>query len=134
MLTCAELFKNHLDSKNLNYRCNVDGDGDVVIDFPYQGKVTKCIFSGDEGKYLSLYLVYERIPDEKVADLIFLANELNAKFKWVTFFVDKDKDIVLHDDAILSVETAASEAFELMIRMIKIGDDVKPMIMKAIYA
>ena len=42
--------------------------------------------------------------------------------------------MVLHDDAILSVDNCCEEAFELLLRMVKIGDDVKPQIMKWIYA
>ena len=134
MLTCAELFIAKLDSKGLHYSSRVDSDGDVIVDFPYQGKVTKCIFSGDNGKYLSLYLVYERVPEDKYADGIFLANEMNCKWKWVKFYVDGDRDLMLQDDAILSVENAGDEAFELLVRMINISDDSKGAIMKALYA
>lgn len=134
MLICAELFTNLLKSNNLVYNVSEDGDGAVIVGFPYQGKMIRCIFDGDDGKYFSIYMLYESIPDEKLADIIFLCNEFNARFKWFTFFVDSDKDLMLHDDAILSIETAADEAFELLIRMLKMGDDVKPMIMKTIYA
>ena len=48
--------------------------------------------------------------------------------------MDSDKDIIIHDDAILDVNNAADEAFELLLRIIRIGDDVKPIIMKTIYA
>lgn len=133
MLTCAELFIASLKAKNLNFTAGETERGDVVVDFPYQGKVTKCFFSGENGEYFSMYLVYERVPEDKVADLIFLCNELNAEYKWITYYVDKDNDIVFHDDAILDVSTAGEEAFELLVRMLKIGDDIKPRIMKAIY-
>ena len=132
--TCAKLFTDLLDSKDLNYKSGVDKDGDSVVEFPYQGKVTKMFFSGEEGGYLSMYLVFERVPDDKVAEAIFVCNELNNRYKWVTFYVDKDNDVIFHDDAILSPANAAEEAFELLLRMIKIGDDVKPQIMRAIYA
>lgn len=132
--TCAKRFTDLLDSRNLKYGTAIDRDGDFVVEFPYQGKSTKMFFSGNEGSYLSMYLIYERVPADKVADVIFTCNELNSQYKWVTFYVDKDNDVVLHDDAILSPATAADEAFELLLRMIKIGDDVKPQIMRAIYA
>ena len=131
---CAQRFVDLLDSKKLNYRTAIDSDGDFVVEFPYSGKVTKIYFTGNEGSYLSMYLIYERVPAEKVADVIFTCNELNSRYKWVTFYVDKDNDVVLHDDAILSISNAAEEAFELLLRMIKIADDVKPQIMRAIYA
>ena len=118
---CAELFVELLKSKNLNFQSGVDKDGDSVVEFPYQGKVLKVFFCGNEGQYMSMYLVYERVPADKLTDLIFACNELNSQYKWVTFYVDRDNDIVLHDDAILSVENAADEAFELLLRILKIG-------------
>jgi len=132
--TCAQRFTDFLDSKKLKYSSGVDRDGDFVVEFPYSGKITKMFFTGNEGSYLSMYMVYERVPADKVADVIFTCNELNAQYKWVTFYVDKDNDVVLHDDAILSLSNAADEAFELLLRMVKIADDVKPQIMRSIYA
>ena len=134
MNTCAELFTRFLDSKEMHYSSYIDSDGDSVVDFPYQGKVVKCFFTGDDGTYLSLYLVYEHVPDDKLADAVFVCNELNTRFKWATFYVDDDKDLMVHDDAILSVESAADETFELLARMINISNDAKPSIMRALYA
>ena len=131
---CAELFVELLKSKNLNFQSGVDKDGDSVVEFPYQGKVLKVFFCGNEGQYMSMYLVYERVPADKLTDLIFACNELNSQYKWVTFYVDRDNDIVLHDDAILSIENAAEEAFELLLRILKIGEDNKARIMRLIYA
>ena len=76
---------------------------------------------------------FENIPEEKLADLIFACNELNTKYKWVTFYVDGDRDLMLHDDALLSYDTAAEEAFEMLLRMINISAEAKPVIMRALY-
>ena len=131
---CATQFTKTLDAKNLKYRITNGNDEDILIDFPYEGRNTRLIFSGENGKYLSLYLVFEHIPEEKVGDVIYTCNELNCQYKWVTFYVDKDNDVILHDDAILSIPTAAEETFELLVRMLKIGDEVKSQIMRTIYA
>ena len=132
--TCAELFVNNLKSKNLDFESGLDKDGDSVVEFPYKGKVAKMFFTGKDGTYLSIYLVYERVPDDKVAEAVFACNELNCRYKWVTFYVDRDNDVMLHDDAILSISDAHEEAFELLVRILKIGDEVRPTLMKAIYA
>lgn len=134
MKVCAESFIKYLDSKNYHYSSREDKDGDVIVDFPYDGKVVKLVFAGDNGEYASLYMQYEKVPEDKRMKLIEVCNDLNCRFKWVTFFVDKDQDLMLQVDAKLYVETAADEAIELMVRMIKIGDDAKNEIMKAIYA
>ena len=134
MNICAQNFISYLDSKNLRYSVHELENNDCLLIFPYGGKTAQCIFSGDIGQYLALYIMYEEVPDNKVADVIFLCNELNAKYKWATFFVNEKKEFTLHDDAILSEGTAAEEAFELMIRMFNIADSVKAPLMKTIYA
>lgn len=134
MNACAELFTTLLNERNLSFQCGVDEDGDSMVEFPYQGKSYKMFFSGNDGCYLSLYQIFEHIPDEKIADVIFACNELNSQYKWITFYVNQQNDVILHDDAILSVENAAEETFELLVRMIDIANNVKPIIMKAIYA
>ena len=131
---CAQRLANTLQDKDLNYQTDIANDGTSVILFPFQGKVVRMFFSGENGKYLSMYLVFERVPDEKVTDVILKCNELNCQYKWFSFYVDKDKDITLQNDAILTESTAADVALELLVRMVKISDEVKPAIMKAIYA
>ena len=130
----AEKFVNNLISKNLNFESGTDKDGDSIVEFPYKGKVAKMFFTGEDGKYFSLYMIYERIPEEKVPALIVTCNELNAEYKWITFYVDKDNDLILHTDGILSAADADEVAFELLIRTMKIAEDLKPALMKAIYA
>lgn len=134
MNACAELFTTFLNERNLNFQSGIDKDGDSIVEFPYQGKNCRLYFEGNDGCYLSLFMVFEHVPDEKFADVIFTCNELNCDYKWITFYVDKDNDIVLHDDAILTIDNAADEAFELLLRMLKIADKVKPKLMRAIYA
>lgn len=134
MLTCAERFAKKLDSKDLHYRTATNSNGDDVIIFPYQRRDTTCFFSGEDGKYLSMYTCFESVPEDKYVEALVACNELNAHYKWVTFYIDKDKDIIVHDDAILNVETAAEEAFELLLRMLDITSDAKPVLMKVIYA
>lgn len=131
---CAQWLKAKPESKNLKFRSGTDDDGDSVIEFLYEGKVAKMFFFGNEGRYLSVYEVFERVPNEKTVDVIFACNDLNVQYKWITFYVDKDNDVVLHLDAILEPSTAADETFELLLRLLKMGDDAKPTIMKAIYA
>ncbi len=130
---CAELFTNHLNEEGLSFSSGVDGDGDSVVEFPYKGKKTKIFFTGEDGSYLSMYLVYENVPEERRTDVICICNDLNCQYKWVKFYVDKVDNVVIQHDAILNVENSAAEAFELLVRMIQISEEAKPIIMKGIY-
>ena len=134
MKLCAELLKKDLEAKKLKFQCSTDEDGDSLIELPYQGKTAKMFFCGDEGHYLSIYVVYENVPKDKIAPAIFACHALNVQYKWVTFYVDRENDVVLHLDAILDPATAAEESFELLVRTLKIGEEAKPVLMKGIYA
>ena len=79
-------------------------------------------------------MTFESVPQEKVVDAIIACNELNTAYKWAKFYVDKDNDVMVQDDAILTVATAAEEAFEILLRVIDIAKEAKQPLMKAIYA
>ena len=134
MLTCAELFTDYLDSKDLKYQVREVGEGDVVVSLMIDSKMTNCIFSGENGKYVSMYTVFESIPADKTAAILFVCNQLNTTYKWLKFYLDKDNDLMVEDDAILSEENAAAECFELVVRRLQILKDVKPVVMRALYA
>ncbi len=134
MYACAELFINDLESKNFHFEHFEDGDGDVIVKFPYDNRVTTCIFVGEEGRMVSMYTVFEKVPDEKLTDLYAVCNGLNAKYKWVKFYVDSMNNLVVQDDAILVPENAAAECFELIARRFNIMNECKPIVMRALYA
>lgn len=134
MNTCAANFVAFLESKNLHFDAREIDNGGAMVAFPYNGKLARIFFNGQDGTYMSMYLVFESVPAEKIPDMLVVCNELNSTYKWVKFYLDSDNDLVLQDDAILSVDSAADEVFELMLRMFDIGKDVKNQIMKAIYA
>ena len=133
MKICTQNFTKSLEAKDLNFSVR-ENNGTDIVDFPWQGKNIRCLFKGDEGEYLSIYYCLESVPEDKISDALLVCNEMNAKFKWVKFYLDNDNDLILEDDAILSPATASDEAFELLLRMIDILKDSKPAFMKAIYA
>lgn len=134
MLPCAELFCELLKSKELHYIDKELPEDKFLVHLPFDGNNFTCIFSGSQGEYLSLRMFFEKVPDEKYADVLLVCNALNAQYKWVKFYIDNDNEIAFEDDALLSLDSAADESFELLIRMINIFKEVKPLFMKAIYA
>ena len=134
MKTCPEKFTQYLASKEYKYTSREDNDGDSIVMFPFKGKEAQCVFTGDDGEYFSIYMVFESVPEDKYANALIACNEVNCKYKWVTAYMDSDNDIMLHLDALLTPETAASEAMEMLVRFLDIAEKVKPVLMKAIYA
>ena len=134
MLEFAQLVIDYFTSKELQFETREIPDGGVVVHVPFKDLSINMIFNGEKGEYLSFYYQVASVPDEKLANLIVVCNKLNSTYKWLKFYVDDDKDIMAQDDAILTEENAGDETFELLFRGIKIVNDVKPIIMKAIYA
>ncbi len=134
MKHCTEKVVEWVKSKNLTIIPNRSDEKTDVLDFPWDGKSLRCIFTGAEGEYLSLFYYLESVPEDKIADVLLVCNEMNAKYKWVKFYIDSDNDIALQDDAILNLATAGEEALELIVRMIDILKNSKPEFMRAIYS
>lgn len=134
MKRCTENVVEFLKGKNLSVIPARSDEKVDVLDFPWEGKNLKCIFTGDEGEYLSLYYYLEVAPEDKYADVLMVCNGMNAKYKWVKFYIDSDNDITLQDDAILNINNAGDETLELIVRMIDILKNTKPAFMRAIYS
>ncbi len=133
MLLCAQLFMEDMKTKEINFQMKEISEDELVIAVPFEGKLTQMFFSGPDGRYVAIYTVYESVPADKVTDLYVVCNQLNASYKWLKFFLDKDNDIVVQDDAIVSPESAAGECFELLLRRAVILKEVRPAIMRAIF-
>lgn len=134
MLVCAEEYIKGLEKNELNYDVKELKDGDVLVRVPNGGISVNQVFTGEKGEYLSCFYTIENAPEDKVLDAIVMCNTLNMTYKWLKFYVDKSNDVMAEDDAILSEDSAFEEAFELMLRGFKIIKDVKPLIMRSLYA
>lgn len=130
----AQLFIDDLTSKNLKFNVREVPSGEVILSIVFDGKNTNFIFSGENGEYVSMYTLFESVPAEKVSDVLVVCNSLNTQLKWFKFYIDDENDLMIQDDAIITPETAAEECFELLARRVNIMKEVKPTIMRAIYA
>ena len=71
--------------------------------------------------------------EDRFIDVLKICNELNNRFRWVKFAIDKDNDINLEIDCIVNEETAGEVVLELVQRLCGIVDEAYPELMKAIY-
>lgn len=67
MSICAEALKKFLDSKNATYDETTGSDGSTVISIVYEKIRTNLRFAGDNGEYLTLFIFFEKIPENKLA-------------------------------------------------------------------
>ena len=136
MVINAELFTANLDSKGIKYMTDELPDNGTVVTVMSKAGATHVFFdSDDDGQHVAFRTRLESCPEDKVADMLMVCNVLNGKYRWLKFYVNlDDNNIMVEDDAILSPETAGEECFELLGRTVNILDEVKPLIMKVIYA
>ncbi len=134
MNTCAKAFADKLESKNLKYEVREIEEETLVI-FPYENRKTTFVFAGDDGEYAQTMTVIESMPnDDKFVEVVMVCNQLNRRFRFVKFVVDDDNDVMALSDAILDVNSAGDESFELLARSLKIISEARPQLMKAIYS
>ena len=108
----------------------------------------KISFNGDNMKTVTVYAFFEEDGDPFVQfrcweiesfknneeAALAACNALNLQFRWVKFFLDKDKDAVATLDAALDEDTAGEECCEHMMRFVNILDDAYPQLAKARWA
>lgn len=107
-------FSDLKNMSRISVQFNFDNDG--------EGKVNVRTY--DLGSFKS---------DDAFATGLLICNKMNTEYRWVRFYLDSDRDVVVDADAILSVGTVGEECAELMLRLIDIADKAYPEFMKALW-
>ena len=132
MNVCSEAFTTVLEAKGLHYNVRENGS-DTIVSLVLDNRNTLVIFGGDVGDHVQLVTVLERVPEEKFVDVVLICNQLNNRYRYAKFAVDRDNDVVIRADAILDSASAGEKCFELLIRKLKIIREARPDIMRCIY-
>ena len=137
---CLDKTKAYFDSKELHYREVQEGKalrvGFSAMAMDNMQRVDITVFFGDDDKDVAVR-VFDicKFPEEKRSKMFKVCSTLNAKFRWIKFYVDKsDNTINAANDAVVSPDTAGSEVFELVMRTCSIVDEAYPELMKAMWA
>ena len=75
-----------------------------------------------------------RVPKNKTAAVLEVLNALMIEYRWLRFYLDSDNEVTAAIDAVITEETAAPVAGELLARGLNIVDDIYPRIMKVLWA
>ena len=78
--------------------------------------------------------VIARAPKDRTESVLRALNELNVKYRWLTFYLDNENDVMASADHILSPNTVGDTCFELLQRSINIIDEAYPTLMRAIWS
>lgn len=74
---------------------------------------------------------FGKAPSRNRGTLLECCNSLNAKYRWVKFFIDDEDDITADADAIVDLDTVGAECIQMVKRMVNIIDESYPLLMKA---
>ena len=82
-------------------------------------------------------LEYEHFDDPAEISVTFVDNasiaELNNQYRWVTFYIDDDADVITQIDSYVDEENCGSVCLSLVRRMVNIIDESYPDIMRTIW-
>lgn len=137
MTTTMKMVKAYFESKGFN--CSEypgregllysEGNGDNIRG----AKILLDFTSGDGYVSFRSYNLCKFSEDKKPL-MYKVCSDMNGTFKWVKFFVDEsDNTITCRDDAIIQLDSAGPECYELTMRMFSIMDDAYPIVMKAVW-
>ena len=74
-----------------------------------------------------------KVPEDKTVDLVLACNALNKKYRWFKFYVDTDSDLMVEDDAILSLDNVGDECLEIVIRLVEVVNESYQVLMRALW-
>ena len=127
-----KLFMQYMDNEGIKYT--------DVRDF-----VVKVSYKGDNMNSIPVFVYFDKDGDDMVefrcfeimnfsgkeGEGIFACNELNAKYRWVKFYVDDDADIICEADAYIDTQTCGEECMNMVRRVVNITDKAYPTFAKA---
>ena len=134
MANFKQLFMRYMDAEGIKY---VDRDEYVV----------KVTYSGDNLKSIPVFVFFDEDGDpivqfkcwdianfkDKESKGILACNEMNAHYRWVKFYLDKDADIVASIDAYIDDLTCGEECMKLVRRVVNITDEAYPTFARAMW-
>ncbi len=137
MNTAMKIVCTYLDSKGIRYTPNEE-KSTIKTGFKAenkQGIELLLIFDDSNDSMAIRSFEYVSFPANKIEKMYEVCSKMNKQYRWIKFYVDEnDNTITLGDDAVIQLDTAGDEAWELIVRMVSIGDEAYPEFMKALWS
>ena len=134
MANYKNLFMRYMDDEGIKYT-------DV------KENVVKVVYTGDNLKSIPIFVFFDKDGDplvsfkcweianfkDKEAVGIITCNQLNNQYRWVTFYVDDDADVITQIDSYVDENTCGPICMSLVRRMVNIVDEAYPEFMRALW-
>lgn len=127
-------FTDFLESNNIKY--SVQDERCVRISYQLENlpQLAAVFFFSEECHDVSIHVFsIAKVASNKLMQAYKLCSELNAKWRWVKFYVDEDNEFTAETDAVIEPNTAGHECGELLLRCVDIVKDSYPSIMALVW-
>lgn len=127
-------FTNFLESNNIKY--SVQDENCIRISYQLENlpQLAAVFFFSEECHDVSIHVFsIVKVASNKLIQAYKLCSELNAKWRWVKFYVDEDNELTAETDAVIEPNTAGRECGELLLRCVDIVKDSYPNIMALVW-
>ncbi len=135
MANYKSLFTRYLDMKDIRY----SEPNDNVVRIAYSGDNLKTIpvfvFIDEDGEPIFQFKCWDIANFKgKEAKGIMACNDLNNEYRWVSFSLDKDADIIASIDAFVTEDSCGEIGLALVRKVVNIVDDAYPTFAKSMWS
>lgn len=78
--------------------------------------------------------IIAHVPEGKTDVALRTVNQLNVQYRWLSFYLDSDNDVLANADAIILQDVVGDQCYELLQRAINVTDEAYAVLMKAIWS
>ena len=128
-----QLFVQHMDDKGIRYTDRDERSVRVAYEGDYLKSIPIFVFFDKDGDPLAEFKCWDIASFDGFEDVgMDICNSLNAQYRWVKFYIDKDSDVVADADCMLDAASCGEECMSMVRRMVNIIDESYIKFMQAI--
>lgn len=131
-------FQTALDQMNITY-AEVENSKQPAVRIGYSLKNIKHLdvffWFDDDGESMHFGTgVIAHVPEDKTDVALRAINAANIKYRWLSFFLDNDNDIISSGDQILAPNVVGDTCYQLLCHTLNICDEAYSTFMKALWS
>lgn len=139
----TKLIKEEMERQGLKYSIEEfeDGSGStLLVRFTINNGPSlrvKFISLDDKNDVaIRLFRIVENVAESKINEILKAVNECNCEYRYLKFILDEEHDVNIEYDLALRAEDTSigAEACEILVRIVRIVDEVYPKFMKIIWS
>jgi hypothetical protein len=121
-----EAFTAELDRKGVRYSANKEKKlVSITYDNDHYKNQAFTFFFDDDGAsfYVRAYSI-EQFTANQLSDAYEFCNRMNADYRWLTFYIDRDNELTARADSIANLKTMGPRGYEIYQRFFRIVEKV----------